>query len=158
MSIYGTPTKKAPIPEISKKQLLLFAAIIVVLAVFFALATIVSEFLKPKPITASFTLNPLDLSKEQSTVLKVRVFNPAQETVENALLSLQPVDGESLIVFPSAQSIPAIGSNEFREYSFSVRPNPSTKIASGNYKLKIILKIGSTEFTEETVLTIKAIQ
>ncbi len=155
MGIYESGKAKAPVPEASKKQAMLFLAAIAGLALLLFFASLIAEALKPKPITASFTINPLDTAKEQSTVLKVRVFNPTSGAVDDSVIRIEPIDSASLIVFPTVERIPRIGGNEFREFLFSVRPNPNTKTVPGTYKIRIIFQLGTAEFEQETVLEIK---
>jgi len=157
MGIYETKTGKVPLPELSKKQLALFVIAIIALLFLLFFAMALSEALKPRAIVSSLSPNPLGLSKQQSTVLKVRVFNPSGEAAEKALVRAEPIASDSIIVFPPAHIIPKLGSNEFRDVIFSLRPNPSTKISPGSYKIKIMLLLGGKEFTEEVVLTIKAV-
>ncbi len=156
MGIYnGKKSSSVSAPAIGSKSLFLVGAIIVVaVALFFAIA-VVPDFLKPKSIVSFFTLNPLDASKEQNTVLKVRVFNPLDETVQNASLSVLPVAADDLIVYPQSQIITTFGSREFREFSFSVRPNPGKKVSPGTYRIRLVLEIRGQKFEDETVLVIK---
>jgi len=160
MSIYEKEAvKKArlQLPELPKKHLLFLLIAFLVLAFVFSFSVFVSKLFQPRVLLSALSPNPLDLSQEQNSMLTVRVFNPTEQKSENAVLRIEPVSLESLIVFPTAKSIQGFGSKETRELLFTIRPSPNKRIDSGNYTIKIILTLGEQKFEDEIVLVIKAV-
>ena len=121
-------------------------AIILALAVlFFA----VQEMLKPQPFTLIFSKNPLDLSKEYSTVLKVRLKNITGEKAENVLVKVVPEDDVSMLVFPKEKTVEVLGTGETRELLFTIRPDPRAEILPGAYKIKVKTELNGKVFEED---------
>ena len=137
--------------ESLKKPLL---AIIAVVVLFFAVQALLA-FFSPKPMEFSFDRNPLNLGESQSAVLSVALKNVFAKPVEGAVVSVQPIDRQNIIVFPAQKGIEILGRGEKRVFDFNVRPNPNGSVSSGDYKLKIVLEIAGKTFEEEATLSIK---
>ena len=144
-------------PKIPKKQILYLAGGIILLIVLLFIAVSLAEVFEPQPVHVIFSNNPLDLAHQQNSFMTVRVFNPAPDAVQNAVVLVQPLSPESVIVFPSTHTIPSFGTDEFREYTFTVRPNPRGPVSSGSYTIKIFLVLGEQQYEHDAILQIKAV-
>ena len=134
--------------------------IIVLLVVLFAVVT-VAELIKPKPLYASISPNPLDLTKfeESSALLDVGVVNTMTETISSVVVRVEEVGSSQLIIFPASRRIDSMAPGTEQQLSqFVIRPDPNRQINSGSYKLNISLLIeGEKQYEKELVIVIKAV-
>ncbi len=148
-----------PLPtlEFSKRNLLMFIAIIVIIVIGFFSFPILMEIIKPNPFYAQFDKQVLDMTNPQArtVVLSVYVTNITGETATNSKITVLPVDSTTLIVHPYERVIPTLGVDDKRKLDFTIRTNPNEKIYPGEYKITVKSEINGTEFEKDIVLTVK---
>ncbi|MBN1941305.1 MAG: hypothetical protein JW772_03930 [Candidatus Diapherotrites archaeon] len=148
---FGFSKKKLKYPAI------LIVGLIAIVLAFFAVQTL----MQPQAIMFSLSPNPLDLARNQTSLLTVDVFNVTGANAENAVLDVSAVASELFVITPESQSISTIEAGGRREYLFQIRPfnnqNPTAGVPAGDYKLQIILNVNGEKFTKEAILQIKRV-
>lgn len=148
-----------PLPnlEFSKRNLMMFIAIVIVIVVGFFSFPVIMEMLKPSPFYAQFDKQVLDMTDIQArtVVLSVYVTNITGETASNSKITVFPVDSTTLIVHPSERILTTLGVDEKRKLDFAIRTNPNEKIYPGEYKITVKSEINGISFEKDVVLTVK---
>lgn len=128
--------------------------IIAVIAVYWGLMLL----LQPQAIMIRYENNPLDLKDSNNALMYITATNVTENDVENARISLEAVDKESIVVFPEARIIGTMAKGENRILSFTVSPNlaPVKEIYSGDYVVNIKLYLGDEVFEAKATITIRA--
>ena len=148
-----------PLPnlEFSKRNLLMFVGIILIIVISFFAFPVIMEMLKPSPFYAQFDKQVLDMTDMQArtVVLSVYITNITGETATNSRITVLPVDSTTLIVHPSERVLTTLGVDEKRKLDFTIRTDPNEKIYPGEYKITVKFEINETEFEREVVLTVK---
>jgi hypothetical protein len=130
-----------------------FLLILLVLLAAFLLVFIFSLF-KPDPLLVSFEEKEFNLKEKKSLLMKVVVFNLLEKDVVNSVLTVKPVDEDSLSVFPDEVIIPVLGKGESRSFNFNLRARED--IPSGNYEIEITLLSGGRKFVKRSSIYVKA--
>ncbi|MFH1240085.1 MAG: hypothetical protein V1672_02615 [Candidatus Diapherotrites archaeon] len=148
-----------PLPnlEFSKRNLLMFVGIIMLIIVAYYGVPMIMEILQPSPFYTQFDKPALDMTDVQArtVILSVYVTNVTGETATNSKITVFPVDSTTLIVHPSERVITTLGVDEKRKLDFTVRTNPNERIYPGEYNITVKSEINETEFEKEVVLTVK---
>ena len=148
-----------PLPnlEFSKRNLLMFLVLILIIVVSFFAFPGVMEIIKPSPFYTQLDKQVLDMTDVQArtVVLSVYVTNITGETASNSKIIVLPVDSATLIVYPPERVIPTLGVDEKRKLDFTIRTNPNERIYPGEYKITVKSEINETEFKRDVVLTVK---
>jgi len=153
MSIYDE-TKSLPKFSFSyAKWKFPLMAVITVLIIVFLIVSFSSLF-KPDPLMVSFEKPSFDLSERQSLLMKIVVVNILEEDAVDSVITITPVDKDSISVFPEEVSIPVLGKGETRKYDFNIRPL-FEGIPSGNYEIEIEFVSGGKTFSKRASIYIK---
>ncbi len=155
MSIYDE-TKSMSMPKFSfrfEKLKLPIIGVILILVIAFLIVSGSSLF-EPDPLLISFENNAFDLSEKKSLVMTVVIFNVLQEDAVDSVLTISPVDKDSVSIFPSEVTVPVLGKGESRKFDFNLRP-VFEEIPSGNYEIEIKLVSNENTFSKRTSIYIK---
>ena len=153
MSIYDE-SKSLPKFSFSYSKLK-FPVLAVVVILFIAFLIIsASSLFKPDPLLVSFEEANFDLSEKDSLLMKIVVVNVLEEDVIDSTLKVNPVDKDSISVFPEEVLIPILGKGESRTFNFNVRALKEN-IPSGNYKIQVGFLSNGRLFIKRTSSYIK---
>ncbi len=158
MGIYDE--KKFAFPGLKldpSKKYVQVIAIAIALIVLLVVVSTASNFLKPDPFKLMFSNNPLDLSKEYNSMLKVKISNVTGERAENVIVRVSPEDNVSLLVFPTEQEIPVLEKGGERELLFTIRPDPRIDILQGAYKIKVSTVLNGEEYSKSAKVYIRTV-
>lgn len=136
-----------------------FAPIVIGIIAIFALFLIygmISDATKPQAITADFSRNPLDLTKNDLnfTKLEVTITNISNSNARNVLVEVSPEDTKSIVVSPQITYLGLVEKGNKRLTEFIVRPNPAV-IRSGTYTINVYAVINGERYSKQMVLEVK---
>ena len=153
MSIYD---ESKSLPKFSFSYSKLKFPIIAVIAVLIIAFLIVSfSFLfKPDPLLVSFEEANFDLSEKNSLLMKIVVVNVLEKDITDSVIKVNPVDQDSITVFPKEISIPVLGKGESRTFNFNVRALKEN-IPSGNYEIQVGFLSNGRLFVKRVSIYIK---
>lgn len=135
--------------ERAKGPAIALGALIAVVALIW-LASIVAEAFRQKQVTAYFEKQ--EIMPSEQTKLFVTVTNTGQQTANNVLVEVTPIDKTAISVFPSDNSISVLGAGESRTLELIV--NPVGNALPGSYKVGITVEMHGKKSYAETIIRI----
>lgn len=100
--------------------------------------------------------NPISLSANDSTILRVHVFNPTAQMAQNTIVQVQAPSAPQLSISPKQQTIPLLGSNETRALEFLILPldTASNPFTPGIYVIQVSTQLNGIAYQNQVQISI----
>lgn len=141
------------------------ALIVLILIIYLISAINWSDLFQGSNISAKFSNNPYNLSKDSDLQLRVTIKNNSEIDAENAVVTIYPIEEETFFLNCKNYSIeqnrvviPILSKNSTRiiECDVLISPNLSRDaVLEGTYSFDIIYNLNNIEYTKRTSLSVK---